>query len=193
MFSFRPLQRCDYLLISAWLTAPQVARWWDSDPAMAAIEREYGGCIDGIEPSYPFIACREGMPLGLIQRYRFGAYPQYIDELAAIMPVAPEATSIDYFIGPPDALGRGWGAAMIRAFVQKVWLDDATTPSIIVPTHADNLASWRSLERAGFVRIATGLLVPDNPMDDERHFVYRIERPADSIQGRAGRPRRRFD
>jgi aminoglycoside 6'-N-acetyltransferase len=36
---------------------------------------------------------------------------------------------------------------------------------IVVPIVAGNRASWRALEKAGFVRIAEGDLAPDNPVD----------------------------
>jgi aminoglycoside 6'-N-acetyltransferase len=50
---------------------------------------------------------------------------------------------------------------------------------VIVPVHADNIASWRTLEKAGLTRVAHGELDPDNPIDDRRHYIYRVDRPAD--------------
>jgi aminoglycoside 6'-N-acetyltransferase len=45
---------------------------------------------------------------------------------------------------------------------------------------AANTASWRALEKAGFRRVASGDLPPDNPVDDPLHHVLRIDRPAAS-------------
>ena len=45
--------------------------------------------------------------------------------------------------------------------------------------HADNIGSWRALEKAGLTRVAHGELDPDNPIDDRRHRVYRVDRPTD--------------
>lgn len=87
------------------------------------------------------------------------------------------ATGIDYLIGPPSALGQGLGTAMIAAFVTQTWNHDPETRSILVPVQAGNRASWRALERAGFLRIATGDLEPDNPVDGPQHFIYAISRP----------------
>ena len=58
------------------------------------------------------VAHNNGAPIGLIQRYRFDAYPQYITELAHIMAVPNDAFSVDYFIGPLDALRQGQGGAL---------------------------------------------------------------------------------
>lgn len=177
-FEFKPIERSDFPLISEWLATPHVARWWNHDPSLPAIEADFGGCVDGTEPCDVFIALLDRIPVGLIQRYRFGAYPQYIDELAHILQVPPQLTSIDYLVGPPDALGKGIGSAMIAALASRTWDDDPATPAIIVPVQADNHASWRSLVRAGFVRIAEGELTPDNPIDDAAHYIYRLARPA---------------
>jgi aminoglycoside 6'-N-acetyltransferase len=178
--SFRLIARTDFPLVSSWLATPHVARWWAADASLAAIEAEYGGCIDGTEPCEMFIAQIESAPIGLIQRYRFDAYPRYIDELAHIMTVPADAFSIDYFIGPIEALHQGLGSATINAFASKLWHDNEVATCIIVPTHASNRASWRSLERAGFRRVASGELAPDNPTDDRAHFIYRLDRPSGS-------------
>ncbi|HKW85327.1 MAG TPA: GNAT family N-acetyltransferase, partial [Burkholderiaceae bacterium] len=87
------------------------------------------------------------------------------------------ALSIDYFVGEPDLLGRGLGSAMIASAVDAIWRDHPDAPSVIVPVSSANVASWRTLERAGFALVATGWLTPDNPIDDGDHRVYRIERP----------------
>jgi aminoglycoside 6'-N-acetyltransferase len=66
---------------------------------------------------------------------------------------------------------------MVAAFSARLWQDDAVAPAIIVPVHAENRPSWRALERAGYARIATGLLEPDNPADHRKHYLYRLDRP----------------
>ncbi len=42
--------------------------------------------------------------------------------------------------------------------------------------HAENRASWRVLERAGFRRVVAGYMTPDNPIDTAHHFIYRLDR-----------------
>lgn len=177
-FTFRPIARGDFALLSGWLATAHVARWWNDDPALAAIEHDYGPCVDGIEPAHVFIASLDGRDLGLIQRYRFAAYPGYCAELAPIVRLPARSSGIDYLIGPPPALGKGLGTAMIAAFVAQTWTDDPDTTAIVVPVQAGNRASWRALERAGFLRVAEGDLAPDNPADGPEHVIYAIARPA---------------
>ena len=176
-FTFRPLARTDFALLGRWLRTPHVARWWADDFSDEGLEEMYGGCIDGTEPSEVFIAERGGRAIGLMQRYRIDAYSHYREKIATLAEVPAETSSIDYLIGPEDAIGRGWGTELIRAFTARLWQDDPGAVSIIVPVHAENPASWRALERAGFRRVAAGSLTPDNPIDTTNHFLYRLDRP----------------
>jgi aminoglycoside 6'-N-acetyltransferase len=177
IFAFQPITRADFPLLAGWLGQPHVARWWADDPSLEAIESDYGGAIDGIDPAQVFIAHRANAPVGLVQRYRIEWYPPYLDELEPVIALPPHAVSMDYLIGPPDALRRGWGTQMLCNFVTRIWLDDSLTPAIMVPVHADNRASWRVLERIGFVRAAGAELKPDHAADNRNHFIYRKERP----------------
>jgi len=174
--TFRPIGRHDFPMLGRWLRTPHVARWWADDSTAAGLEDHYGGNIDGTEPSEVFIAERDDIALGLAQRFRIEAYPAYCEEVATLTSVPPFASSIDYLIGPADAIGRGWGAQMIREFTERLWRDDPATTAIVVPVHVENHASWRALERVGFRRVATGKLSPDNPADTTDHFVYRLDR-----------------
>ena len=118
--TFHPLKRCDFGSLGEWLATPHVARWWANDAAVSAIEADYRGCVDGTEPAEVFIVRRDETPIGLIQRYRLDAYPQYLEELAAFVAVPAAAYSIDYFLGPANMLGQGLGSRTIRAFTARL-------------------------------------------------------------------------
>jgi aminoglycoside 6'-N-acetyltransferase len=174
--SFRQLARSDYPLLRSWLLQPHVQRWWADDPSFEALEADYGGCIDGTEPAEVFIALRGDAPFGLAQRYRLAAYPQYVNDLQALLDVPPHAASIDYLVGEEADIGRGLGTKMLRAFVDRVWQEDAECTALLVPVHTGNIASWRALEKIGFVRASRGELDPDNPADTRDHYIMRLER-----------------
>ncbi|MBI2769029.1 MAG: GNAT family N-acetyltransferase [Burkholderiales bacterium] len=176
-WDFRPIQRADFALLGRWLAQPHVQRWWADDATPEGMESDYGGCVDGTEPAQVFIAWRNGRPAGLAQRLRWHDYPEYLQEMQGLYVVPAGALSIDYLIGEQSSTGRGWGTEMIAAFTQRLWGDHPSAPSVIVPVHEDNTASWRMLERMGFRRVAAGMLTPDNPADDDRHVVYRMDRP----------------
>jgi aminoglycoside 6'-N-acetyltransferase len=174
--AFRPLQRQDYPLLARWLAEPLVARWWNHETSPEAIERDFGACVDGREATEVVLATVADRPFGLIQRYPIQAYPEYLEELTAVCAVPPHALSIDYLIGEPGARGRGLGAEMIAAFVSDSWARYPDARDVIVPVSALNRASWRTLEHAGFERIAEGELEPDNPADPRDHVIYRLRR-----------------
>ena len=173
---FRRLARSDFALLGRWLAQPHVARWWNHETSAAAVENDFGAAVDGIDPADIFIAEAGAQPIGLLQRYRFGDNPGYRNDLAALLEVPDDALAIDYFIAEPSVLRQGFGSAMIRAAVAAIWRDYPAAASIVVPVSAANTASWRTLERAGFARVASGPLAPDNPIDPPDHFIYRIER-----------------
>lgn len=176
--TFRPATRADFPLLGAWLAEPHVARWWNHETEPAALERDFGGSVDGTEPTELLLVLLDGAPVGLLQRYRYDAYPEHIEELGAVLPVPDGAVSIDYLIGDPAAVGRGVGARMIATAAEDVWRSDPGASCIIVPVASANEASWRALLRAGFRLVARGPLAPDNPIDDPMHEVLRLDRPA---------------
>ncbi|SDG73750.1 GNAT family N-acetyltransferase [Klenkia brasiliensis] len=171
MISLQPLQRADLGLLAAWLAEPLVARWWAEDPAQVAAR--YGPALDGADPTALYLVLEDGAPVGFVQVYCFADEPAYAAELAHLLAVPDGALSIDYLVGEPAARGRGVGTALVRAAVDRGFADHADAADVVVPVHADNRASWRALERAGFVRVAEGELEPDNPADDRRHVVLR--------------------
>jgi aminoglycoside 6'-N-acetyltransferase len=176
MFDFRPIARSDFPLLAHWLRQPHVARWWADDPSPEAMEADYGGCIDGTEPADVFIVNHAGRPFGLAQRLMLASYPEYQEALRPLLPLTPGSASIDYLVGEQGETGRGLGTAMIAAFVEKLWRDWPQATDLIVPVHAENRASWRALERAGFTRGCEGELDPDNPADSRAHVIYVIAR-----------------
>ena len=175
--ALRRLSRADFAMLGRWLAGPHVARWWNHETTPEALERDFGPSVDGSDTAEIYIASIEGRDFGLVQRYTFEDNPGYIEELAPLVEAPGEALSIDYFVAEPDLLRRGLGAAMIRTLVYATWRDYPAAPCIVVPVSAANTASFRVLERVGFIRVAEGPLTPDNPVHGTAHFVYRIDRP----------------
>jgi len=173
----RPLRREDFPLLSRWLAEPLVARWWDDDSSLDAVEAQYGPSVDGADPTAVYLAEHQGRAVGLIQVYGFDAEPGYAAELSTVCSVPAGALSIDYLVGEPSARGRGLGTAMIAAAVARGFADHPDAGEVLVPVAAANEASWRALERAGGTRYAVGELEPDNPVDTRDHVVHRFLRP----------------
>lgn len=175
--TFRPLDRDDFELLATWLARPHVHRWWNHEFTPAALERDFGGALDGDEPTDLLVVLLDDRPIGLAQWYRMDAYPEYVDELEPLVELPEGSASIDYLIGEPDLVGRGVGTAMLRALTDRIWTAAPCVTCLIVPVSTANVASWTALLRAGFRLVAQGDLEPDNPIDDPVHEILRLDRP----------------
>jgi aminoglycoside 6'-N-acetyltransferase len=174
----------DFPLLARWLAAPHVARWWHHETSAEAVERDFGPSARREEPNEDLLAFLDGAPLGLLQRSFLHDYPEDLNQLTPIIPVPPRAMTIDYLIGDAADVGHGIGTRLIRSALRQLWSDHRDAECVIVAVHADNIGSWRALEKAGLTQVARGELDPDNPTDDRRHHIYRVDRP--TADGRDG-------
>jgi len=147
--SFRRLVDDDLPTLHGWLNEPGVVRWWEGDDvSWAAVVGDYGSTAT--DPAELWMASVDGRDIGWIQCYATADEP---DEAAQWWPLGVDRTAagIDYLIGDPANRGHGLGSAMIRAFVADVvfGLHPTWTQACAAP-YADNVASWRALEKAGF-------------------------------------------
>ena len=172
----RPLRRSDFPLVARWLAEPLVARWWNHEASAEAVERDFGPCVDGAEPTDVYLGYADGQPFGLVQVYAIAAYAEDLEEFASVCEIPDGALSIDYLVGEPSARGRGLGAAMIAAAVARGLADHPDAQDVLVPVALGNEASWRALRRAGATWYAEGDLEPDNPVDPPQHVVHRFTR-----------------
>ena len=138
------------MLARRWLMEPHVRRWWNDDPH----ERDYPEgtleewreAIRGEDPTDMFMIELDGLPIGVIQSYRVDSYADYVAELGEL-PAA--ALSLDVFIGEPELIGKGHGAALLRAFLPAAFERYGLDYAVIGPARA-NVAAIRSYEKAGF-------------------------------------------
>jgi aminoglycoside 6'-N-acetyltransferase len=182
--AFRPLERSDLPLLADWLGRLHVAQWWRGASDLAAVEAEYGPMIDGSDPTEGFIAVGEGLPFAFLQRYRLDDNPAWQRAIVAALAeagveaVGPSA-GIDYFIGDETMIGRGLGRRMIAHFVDLPWDRHPDISTVVVAVDQGNVASWRALEGAGFLRAWAGeVLDSDDPSDEGPSYLYLRHRPA---------------
>jgi len=146
---FRRLVDEDLPMLHRWLNEPGVVRWWEGyDVSWHAVVRDYGSACE--EPAEHWIATIDGRDVGWIQCYAAADNRDETEHWWALG-VDPMAAGIDYLVGEPSDRGAGIGSAMIRAFVVDVvfgrhpeWTQACAGP------YAENIASWRALDKAGF-------------------------------------------
>jgi aminoglycoside 6'-N-acetyltransferase len=158
------------------MAAPHVQLWWREDPDPAAVERRYGPAADGTDPTELFIVEHDGDPIGFIQRYHLDENPEWQSSL--VEAGAPsQGAGIDYFIGRETLIGRGLGPEIIDQFVEDTWDRYPDITAVVVGVAQDNRRSWRALEKAGFHRVWSGMVVSDDPSDEGPSHVYARHHP----------------
>jgi aminoglycoside 6'-N-acetyltransferase len=161
-----------------WLAEPHVREWWRGRPAdLVSVRAKYLPRIEGEEPTEMFVIAAGQRPIGMIQRYRVADYPDWADTLAAVLAAEP-AAGIDYLIGEPDAVQRGYGSAAITAITAMIFEQWPDISAVVVGVQQANRPSWRALERADFRRVWAGQLDSDDPSDSGPAYVYLRSRPA---------------
>jgi aminoglycoside 6'-N-acetyltransferase len=144
--TFRPLDMSDMPRLATWLMAPHVRQFYQPAPiTLAEVTAEYAPMIGGRTPTICHIACA-GAPFAYVQSYRNRAYPDWAELIEA-----QDGISLDLFIGEPAFLHRGFGRALILAYLQQVALAHFADEIRAYIAHAcANAAALRCSQGAGF-------------------------------------------
>lgn len=139
----RPFTDKDIPLMEAWLKAPHVAKWFEHPKAwleeIALRKTKYSFIAH-------FIAEEDGYPVGFCQHYDF---TRGGEDWNGNVPAAG-SYSIDYLIGEPEYLGKGFGTAIVKLLTDEV-KRNTNAARIIVKPESGNAASRNTLLSAGFV------------------------------------------
>jgi len=166
---FRPLTAADLPLLYEWLQREHVRRWWTDRETYEEVVEHYLPSIEGGDPTDLYLIVLADRPAGFIQSYRVSDYPEY-QELVA---VEDGVAGVDLLIGEVEAIGRGLGSEALDRFVRDVVFSDPGIHACIADPDAENLASLRAFEKAGF-RVIRGFADPED--HDRLHLLVRLDR-----------------
>jgi RimJ/RimL family protein N-acetyltransferase len=153
--TFRKLVESDLPMLGEWLTRPHVARWWDPCAPQDELLEKYLPRIGGASSATPYVACRDGQPIGYIQSYS----PMHAGDGWWSDEQDPGVLGIDQFIADATLLNRGIGTEMVRAFTEMLFSDAAVTRIQADPAPS-NAGAIRCYEKAGF-RNTGEVMTPD--------------------------------
>jgi RimJ/RimL family protein N-acetyltransferase len=144
-------------MLHDWLGRPHVSEWWGAPESLSEVEADYLSTIARGSTMRDYIVSLDGNPIGFIQSYVVknsgnGWWKEEAD---------PGARGIDQFIADAEQLGRGLGSAMVRAFVDRLFLDASITRVQADPAR-ENTRAIRSYARAGFIA-QREVITPDGP------------------------------
>jgi aminoglycoside 6'-N-acetyltransferase len=139
-YSFRPAVAGDLPMLGEWLRTPEVVRWWgDPDEQYALLEEDLASPLMAMR-----IVSFEGRPFAYAQHYDVWSWPQ-----AHFAGLPKGSRAIDAFVGVPEMIGRGHGAAFLRLLAQHLRAEGA--PAVAIDPDVTNLRAQRAYARAGFV------------------------------------------
>jgi len=166
---FRRLTESDLPLLYEWLQREHVQFWWRERESYDAVVRRYLPAIDGSEPTDLYLILLDDRPTGFIQTYLVSDHPDY----QTLVDVEEGVAGVDLFLADPEQTGKGLGSKVIAQFVRDVVFATPQTHACIADPDAENQASLRAFEKAGFTRVRDFV----DPSDDNRlHALIRIER-----------------
>jgi RimJ/RimL family protein N-acetyltransferase len=166
---FRPLTADELPLLYEWLQRKHIQRWWTDRETCDEVVQHYLPAIEGSEPTDLYLILSDGLPVGFIQTYRVSDYPEYRDLVAVEEGVA----GVDLFVAEPDLTGRGFGSEALRRFVADIVFSDPEIHACVADPDAENIASLRAFEKAGF-RIVRRFVDPDD--QHKLHALLRLDR-----------------
>lgn len=169
--TFRPLAESDLPLLAGWLAAPHVLTWWRDPAELEQVRAKYLPRIHRVDATEVFVIVEGARDIGIIQRYRLDAHPEWHRVLREAG-LDRHAAGLDYFIGESDRLGKGLGSCAVRQFVDDLFADWPDVEAVAVTPQAQNRASCRVLEKAGFEAAWSGTLDTDDPADSGLAVLY---------------------
>lgn len=174
--SFVRLKRADLPLMHRWLNNPKVAEWYgvgDDNhgfPALDEVIAEYEENFRPDPKNHAFLLHLDGRPVGYIQCYRVGDYPDYAKELD----VDPDGWAIDIFVGEDDVRERGVGSQAVEQLLQEYVFSRPEVKTCYICPDPENKRAVRAYEKAGFRYLKTVWI------ESEKGYEYVMRRDRDS-------------
>ncbi|MGO8864238.1 MAG: GNAT family N-acetyltransferase [Acidimicrobiales bacterium] len=166
MLTLREMQTEDLGLVTRWLQAPHVAKWYVTSSTADEIE-DIRRSVTGEQPTHILVVEDDGRPIGWCQWYLLSDYPDYASDVDA----RAGEIGIDYAIGDPTCIGRGFGTKLIDRLFQLI-REIHPGAGFVADPFATNQASRRVLEKNGF-RLFDQRPVPSDGADAQM-AVYRL-------------------
>jgi aminoglycoside 6'-N-acetyltransferase len=113
---FRSLKESDFPTLAAWLGQPHVGKFYQKSPiTQEDVALEYGSFVRGEESTICHLALCEAVPFAYLQCYRNADYPAWADIIGV-----NEGISVDFFVGEPMFLHRGFGRAALAEYLLRI-------------------------------------------------------------------------
>jgi RimJ/RimL family protein N-acetyltransferase len=136
----------DVDLVTEWMNAPHVARFWQQAWPRRRVADYLGDQLAGTV-SRPCLGLLDGRPVSYWEFYRAA-----LDPLAEVYPARPHDLGVHVLIGELTRTARGVGSALLDAVRAGLLAADPDCGRIVAEPDVANVASVRAFRRAGFTQ-----------------------------------------
>lgn len=163
----RPATLADADLLAGWDREPHVIACSTDDPDA---DIAFGGIdwpeelADQSDISFYRIAEVDGRPIGVMQ-----VIDPHLEPTHYWGDIEPGLRAMDIWIGPPDALNKGYGTEMMSLAIDQAFADPAVSAIVIDPLNS-NADAHRFYQRLGFKPVGRRMF------DEDDCLVHRLER-----------------
>jgi RimJ/RimL family protein N-acetyltransferase len=141
-------------LLTSWMRAPHVVRYWRQPWGPAAWRAELTRQFLGSR-SRPYLVFDGRVAVAYLEIYRVR-----LDVLGTVEPAAPDDLGVHIAIGDATRTGTGLGSRLLRTVVDAVLAADPRCARVLAEPDEDNIRSIRAFGNAGF-RSVRRVTLPD--------------------------------
>ncbi len=174
----RPATPADAPLLEAWDREPHVIACASDDPdaetAFEGIDWPHE-IATSTNVSFHLIAEVDGRPIGVMQ-----VIDPHLESTHYWGEIEPNLCAMDIWIGPKDALNRGYGTQMMHQAINAAFADPKVMAIVIDPLNS-NADAHRFYRRLGFEAVGRRMF------DEDDCLVHRLERAAWQVRATAAR------
>ena len=147
MIHFRQVTKEDIPLMHLWFNEPHVQKFYSLRSwTKSEVLDKLLPTIELNKPLFGFIVLFEGIPIGYLQYCKVKDFPWPEQEFSPKF--VENAAGLDFFIGQPEWVGKGWGPKIIERFLDtQIWTN---FQYCVVDPDVRNLLSIRMFEKCGF-------------------------------------------
>ena len=155
IITFAVLERPHFQLMHDWFNRPHMQQWWSPrGHTLAQVGEKYGPRVEGKVNVFGFIASVDERPAGYVQHYSVRDFPPdgLLDDRNELLRTnnKQEMGGMDVFIGEEELLGKGYGTAIVRAFLAETVFKNYRVA--VIDPRVNNHRAIRCYEKCGFLR-----------------------------------------
>jgi AacA4 family aminoglycoside N(6')-acetyltransferase len=158
--TLRPMIEQDLPMLHDWLNRPHIVEWWGGEeerPTLEDVLEHYLPRVLAEASVTSYIAMLGEEPIGYAQSYvALGSGDGWWED-----ETDPGVRGIDQSLTNPTQLNQGLGTRLVRALVERLFLDPTVTKIQTDPA-PNNHRAIRCYEKAGFVQQKV-IATPDGP------------------------------